>query len=119
MTFPDARIALCKCKEGRKEFGVRFEAYENEWKATWAFEIKKKGAEKREHYDETVLKGHIRIEEKYPGCPYCGSKAFVICSCGGLNCNNHEPGLFTCMWCGKTGELEAYDGGGFNSSGDR
>lgn len=41
MLYPEAKIALCKCKEGQRAFGVRFEEYENEWKATWAFVIKK------------------------------------------------------------------------------
>lgn len=43
MLYPEAKIALCKCKEGQRAFGVRFEEYENEWKATWAFVIKKDG----------------------------------------------------------------------------
>lgn len=46
MNYPKAKIALCMCKEGRRPFGVRFEEYENGWKATWAFPIKKTGAEK-------------------------------------------------------------------------
>ena len=90
MNFPEARIALCKCKEGRRAFGVRFEQYENEWKATWAFPIKKEGAEKRENYDQTKLTGQIRWGNDYPGCPYCGGRGFVICDCGGLNCNVHS-----------------------------
>lgn len=121
MKYPEARIALCKCKEGKNAFGVRFEACENEWKATWAFPIKKKGAAQREHYDETVLKGLIRKGSDYPGCPYCGSGSFVVCSdCGGLNCNtNSNDEVFTCEWCGKTGALVNYEGGGFNAGGDR
>ena len=31
MLYPEAKIALCKCKEGQRAFGVRFEEYENEW----------------------------------------------------------------------------------------
>lgn len=46
MNYPEAKIALCMCKEGRRPFGVRFEEYENGWKATWAFPIKKTGAVK-------------------------------------------------------------------------
>ena len=101
-------------------FGVRFEEYENQWKATWAFRIKKEGAEKRENYDKTQLKGLICWGDEYPGCPYCGSRAFVICDCGGLNCNIHSSEeMFTCGWCGKTGTLVDYEGDGFNAGGDR
>lgn len=120
MIFPEAKIALCKCKEGRRAFGVRFEEYENEWKATWAFPIKKEGTAERENYDKTQLKGQIRWGSDYPGCPYCGSRGFVICDCGGLNCNVHSnQEEFTCGWCGKTGTLVDYSGDGFNAGGDR
>ena len=118
--FPEARIAICKCREGRRNFGVRFEKYGNAWKATWAFPIKKEGSEKREHYDQAKLTGNIVWGEDYPGCPYCGGRGFVICSCGGLNCNmNAKLSKFTCGWCGLTGELTGYDGAGFNSGSDR
>lgn len=120
MNFPEAKIALCMCKEGRRPFGVRFEQYENDWMATWAFAIKKDGTAERENYDKTILKGKIRIESDYPGCPYCGSRRFVICSdCGGLNCNTNNDEMFTCEWCGESGLLVEYGGGGFNAGGDR
>ncbi len=121
MKFPEARIGLCYCKECKKIYGVRFEQYENEWKATWAFPIKKEESIKRENYDKTQLKGLIRWDEDYPGCPYCHSKGFVICdNCGGLNCNtNPNDKIFTCGWCGITGELTNYTGDGFNAGGDR
>lgn len=120
MNFPEAKIALCKCKEGHKIYGVRFERYENGWKATWAFPIKKQGTEKREKYDSTKLSGKIWIDGNYPGCPYCGGKSFIICSCGGLNCNIHgDDNFFKCEWCNITGELTEYTGSGFNSGSDR
>ena len=122
MNHPEVKIGLCKCKEGRKAFGVRFEQFENDWMATWAFPIKKEGAEKREHYDQTQLRGLIRWGHDYPGCPYCGGRGFIVCGdCGGLNCNmNLEQEEFTCEWCGETGTLVDYSGdGGFNASGDR
>ena len=120
MNYPEARIGLCMCKEGKRPFGVRFERYENDWKATWAFAIKKEGAEKREHYDKTKLMGLIKWGSDYPGCPYCGARGFVICSCGGLNCNMHsKSNRFTCGWCGTEGVLEDYKGDGFDAGGDR
>lgn len=54
----EARIALCKCKEGKNIYGVRFEKTENGWKYTWAFPVKEAAA-KREHYDETKIVGQI------------------------------------------------------------
>ena len=120
MKYPEARIAICKCAEGRKTYGVRFEEYENDWKATWAFPIKKAGAEKRENYENTKIEGNIRIDKDYPGCPYCKGIGFIVCDCGGLNCNTaSDSPIFTCGWCGMTGELTGYDGSGVNAGGDR
>ena len=66
----EARIALCKCQEGRKIYGVRFEKIAENWKYTWAFPIKESSA-KREGYDNTKIIGNIYPDTKYPGCPYC------------------------------------------------
>lgn len=119
MSYPEVRIGLCKCYE-EKLFGIRLEKTGKNWCATWAFPIKKKGAEKRENFEKTVIKGGIMLESEYPGCPYCGSKAFVICdSCGCLNCNNSSSSIFTCKWCGNSGELGGYSGDGFYAGYDR
>ncbi len=118
MTMPEATVALCKCKETHKTYGVRFEKIEpRHWKYTWAFPIKEAAA-KREGYNDTIIEGFIEPDEEYPGCPYCGAKYFVICSCGKLNCNTGNGTRFTCEWCGETGELTGYGGGGFRAGGD-
>ena len=116
----EARIALCKCKEGKRAYGVRFEKFGNGWKYTWAFPVREESA-KREGYDETKILGDISPDAAYPGCPFCRAKSFVICSCGKLNCNNvNTPNArFTCEWCGASGVLSSgYDGSGFGSGGD-
>lgn len=120
MTYPEAKIGLCQCHDN-KTFGIRLEKSGNNWKATWAFPIKKPGSEKRENYDKTQLNGLIEFDNEYPGCPYCGSKAFIICgTCGGLNCNSDiDSESFTCKWCGATGVLQDYTGDGFSAGGDR
>lgn len=114
----EARIALCKCKESKRAYGVRFEKVGNGWKYTWAFPVKEESA-RRERYDKTQIVGNISPDVNYPGCPFCKTKCFVICSCGKLNCNNGNSSIFTCDWCGATGKLsEGYDGSGFGSGGD-
>jgi hypothetical protein len=117
--FPEARIAMCKCRETKKAYGVRFERYRDGWKYTWAFPIKESVA-KREKYDETMLKGNLYQDEDYPGCPYCGTKGFVICGqCDGLMCNNFGSEPFKCEWCGSEGgTMVDYDGSGFKSGAD-
>ena len=116
---PEARIALCKCKESKKIYGVRFEREGTGWKYTWAFPVKEDTA-RREGYESTILTGDLQIDNNYNGCPYCGAKYFVVCSnCQKLNCNIGDPTRFKCEWCGATGELQDYDGAGIASGGDR
>ena len=115
----EATVAICKCKETHKMFGVRFEKVANaHWKYTWAFPMRKASAQ-REGYDATVIEGMIEPDEGYPGCPYCGIRYFVVCSCGKLNCNIYTGNSFKCEWCGAGGTLTAYDGAGISSGGDR
>lgn len=116
---PEARIALCKCKEAKKIYGVRMEKAAGGWISTWAFPISADSA-KREGYEETILTGSLGMSPDYNGCPYCGTKYFVVCgSCNKLNCNINTGNTFTCEWCGSTGTLTAYDGAGVKSGGDR
>ena len=120
MQMPEATVAVCKCKEAHKTYGVRFEKISHlNWKYTWAFPMKESTA-KREGYDATLIQGSIMPTDEYPGCPYCGVKYFVVCQCGKLNCNTGGVnGVFTCQWCGLTGELSSYGGEGVKSGGDR
>lgn len=114
----EAQVALAKCREGKKIYGVRFEKTSLGWKYNWAFKLSDNRV-KQENYANTQIKGNIYIDPEYPGCPYCGVKGFFICmSCGKLNCNNIKEKIVTCEWCGAKGELTTYEGGGFNSSGD-
>lgn len=117
--MPEATVALCKCGEAHKIYGVRFEKIrDGQWKYTWAFPMKESSA-KREGYDSTTIAGMIEPDKEYPGCPYCGSKYFMICSCGKLNCNLAIGNTFTCNWCGISGGVTSYNGEGFQGGGDR
>ena len=114
----EAKIALCKCKEAGRVYGVRMERDGEMWNSTWAFPVDMDQA-KREGYDTTVLKGMLDLTEDYNGCPYCGSKTFIVCeACKRLNCNIVTGETFTCGWCGNTGTLVEYDGAGVASGGD-
>lgn len=117
-TDREGQIGLCKCPKTHQLFGVRFERKNGTWFYNWAFKIREESASK-EHYDENVIKGEIDIEEEYPGCPYCGNKGFIVCSCGKLNCSNIEGNILTCEWCGQQGRLAgAYDGRGIKAGSD-
>lgn len=113
----EAQVALAKCNESRKIYGVRMEKSSLGWMYNWAFALSDKRA-KAENYEGTVIEGKIFPSSDYPGCPYCGTRFFVICtSCRRLNCNNTSSGkAFVCNWCGAKGELEEYRGTGISSS---
>ncbi len=116
---PEARIALCKCKETKKIYGVRMEKAQGGWNCTWAFPISEDSA-KREGYNATILKGNIGFTKEYKGCPYCGTIPFTVCgSCQRLNCKTVTGNYFTCEWCGSSGWLTDYDGAGVQTGGDR
>ena len=114
----EAAVVPCKCPKHHRLFGVRFEKMNDVWMYTWAFEMKE-SSEYRNGYNPNVIKGNIMPTNDYPGCPYCGSKGFVICQCGKLSCHPSKAGMFTCEWCGNTGMLTEYDGSGFTSYEDR
>lgn len=116
---PEARIAMCKCKEAKgMTYGVRFQRAGDGWKYTWAFKMKESSA-KREGYDNTQIMGNIYPDDSYPGCPYCSTKYFVVCgACQHLNCNIKTGETFTCDWCGNTGTLGGFGGDEIASGGD-
>lgn len=106
----EAVIVLCKCGKHHKTYGIRAEKRgRNSWVWTWAFPIKESSA-KREGYDKSSIKGTIVYADEYPGCPYCGSKSFTVCSCGHLSCTIVKDGIFTCEWCGIQGTIGDYNG---------
>ena len=114
----EAKIALCRCKEAKKVYGVRMEKAGEMWYSTWAFPVELSRA-KREEYDSTVLIGKLGMTKDYNGCPFCGTKTFIICeSCKKLNCNIVKDETFLCEWCGSVGTLVTYDGTGIASGGD-
>ena len=73
------------------------------YKFVWAFKIDKDKA-RREGYDDNKVTGSVELAPDYPGCPYCGSKQFYICSCGKIVCYHGEK-VVTCPACGQRGEL--------------
>ena len=113
----EAHVVLAKCSRTRKVYGVRMEKTAGGWTYDWAFSLNE-GRAKSENYSSSKIIGNIYPDPEYPGCPYCGAKSFVVCSCGKLNCYNSEMKVFTCEWCGSQGELVDYTGSGINSSGD-
>lgn len=97
-------IAVCKCSEKKKLYGIRFEKDNIYWRYTWAFPINENTA-KREKFDKTKITGSIVRGEEYPGCPFCGTQGFFLCSCGKLNCLKGQAMVVRCNWCGQSGIL--------------
>ena len=115
----EANVVLAKCSRSRKSYGIRIERRrDNIWYCTWAFPLSESGAS-NEGYGSTMISGRVEIDSEYPGCPYCGTKAWVSCgSCKKLSCWINGEHYFSCMWCGNSGEVTAADsfdlqGGGY------
>lgn len=115
----EASVVMAKCNKSHRPYGIRIERRtDNIWYETWAFKLSEK-AGSNEGYGNTMISGQIKIDDEYPGCPYCGAIGWVSCSsCGKLTCYSGEGNSFTCSWCGNSGKLrtaETFDlsGGGY------
>jgi hypothetical protein len=114
----EATVIMAKCQKSKQAFGIRAEKISRDWHFTWAFAIDEKAA-KREGYDSTTVKGSIVLDGEYPGCPHCKSTGFCQCAkCQKIGCYGGEK-IYTCPFCGNTGDVEyveSFDnikGGGF------
>ena len=105
--IPHVKIVLAKCHRNKESFGMRFEEKEpNTWVGDWAFKIKESAA-KRERYDNSKISGSIGFDYSFPGCPYCESKAFLVCSqCNNTSCRDEKQEMVTCPWCGARGKID-------------
>ena len=100
-----ATVLVVKCRETNEPFGIRVEKKEDgKWHETWAFKITAAAAS-REKYEDKIADGVFQLDQEFPGCPYCGSKRWFICSCGKITCWNGEHEL-ACAWCGKKGKIK-------------
>lgn len=103
----EATVVACKCRKSKKTYGIRVEKKENTWCMTWAFPISDKSAS-NEGYDKVEVKGNIRIEPEYPGCPYCKASGWISCGrCNKLTCWDNSERESVCEWCGNRGIVEA------------
>jgi hypothetical protein len=120
----NATVILAKCSKTKKLFGIRAEQRGNSWIRTWAFPIDEEKAKHEGFHKNKVNLGGA--DEGYPGCPFCRDTGFVKCGCekigcmGGMMKNGENSGksMYTCPWCGSTGEVQMKDvidvsGGGY------
>lgn len=105
----DAFAILAICGESKKSYGITVDRNGlNQYVFHWAFPI---DAEKAHHegYDEKSVHGSVTLDKNYPGCPYCGSRNFIVCSnCGTVMCY-HGQKKFTCLKCGCSGEVSSVE----------
>lgn len=95
----EAAVLLAMCNKKKAVYGIRTQKMnDGDWWRTWAFSIEERRG-KSEGYDITPVKGNLNETDDYPGCPYCGTHAFVQCgNCHKISCYNGENKL-TCLWC--------------------
>ena len=103
--LPEATIITLKCASTKKLFGMRTQKFGNQWTATWAFKLSDETA-KSEKYDIGHVNGSISLREDYPGCPYCGRRAFVQCgACSQLFDWDGISQKVECVGCGRSLDL--------------
>lgn len=121
-----AKVILGRCpyapSKSENLFGMRIQKMGSDWVRTWAFKIDSERAH-NEGYDKETTQGSFVPANEYPGCPYCGSDNFALCTCGKTFCFK-KPEFetktirLTCPWCGQVGMYNAAEtlqvqGGGF------
>ena len=121
MAMKEAKVILARCERNKKLFGMRIErpgAVKDFWVMNWAFRIDENSA-RNEGFDSERVVGNIDFTNDFPGCPYCGTKGFVVCgNCGRLCCYS-DSSYSTCAWCGSSGEVSGeYNGSGINGAGE-
>jgi transcription elongation factor Elf1 len=109
-----ANVILCKCPHSKGIFGIRIEQRNTDWVRTWAFKVDSDKA-KREGFDKTKITSSMPVDDKYPGCPYCGSMEIAQCGCGKLFCWHSKAEKETlqkravCPWCGQEGDYSTVE----------
>lgn len=102
----EAFAVMAVCENTKMPFGITVDRIGNrQYKFVWAFKIDREKAH-REGFDVHSVTGSVSLDSEYPGCPYCGSKQFYICSCGKIVCY-HGQQIATCPECGASGELSS------------
>ena len=96
----EATVILARCPDTGELYGMRTErTSDGDWWRNWAFPVSARQAN-AEGYDRTQIRGTLRCETGYPGCPYCGAAALVQCGkCGRLSCWTGRD-VRACPWCG-------------------
>jgi len=101
----EAFAVLAACEETKKSFGITIDPKGRDLKFVWAFKIDREKAHK-EKFDSHHVKGAIRLDDNFPGCPYCHSKNFYLCgNCGAVVCYHGQKSV-TCPLCGNVGEVQ-------------
>ena len=99
-----AFVVMACCQKAKKDFGITIDKKSPVLhRMIWAFKLDREKA-RREGYDSKTISGGLEADKNYPGCPYCGKKQIVFCSCGSIVCWDGES-LFHCPVCGVKGEV--------------
>lgn len=105
----NAIVIIAACGKSKRKFAIRSEQISNAWYFTWAFKINESRI-KSEGFDKSKISGLLYVANEYPGCPHCGATGFVRCgSCGKISCFGENDKLFTCPFCGISGETVQTD----------
>lgn len=77
-----ADVIVARCRRGHGGYGIRVEERDGgDWYATWAFTTDEERAARDGYGMDTRIGGILRIDDAFPGCPYCAAPSFSVCRC--------------------------------------
>lgn len=100
----ESKLLMCKCAKTKKDFVIRIDRRiaESDWEMAYAFPFHPTMKDDSSIVQKNEKLNIVRDADDWNGCPFCGEKSTLFCSCGGIFCNHTNSGRLTCPICGKT-----------------
>ena len=111
----ESKLLLCKCASTKKDFFTRLDRKkgENLWHFAYAFpfHISLSGDSCVAAKREVINTGEDA--EDWNGCPHCGNRCTIFCSCGTIFCAETIGTFVTCPGCNRS--YQTYSASTFNT----
>jgi hypothetical protein len=97
-------FVVVHCVRTRRPMTGRFDEQHNGWKLA-ELHLREGPDITQAGEDPERLQGNFDVASEFTGCPECGNRSFVRCDCGELCCWPGGAGHYTCVVCGKAGNV--------------
>jgi|GEM_PF-3999782 len=89
-------FGVFRCKKESKEFRVKIEEKSSGvWSLTQASTIE---SGIKAYHEKLDIEGSFEFDN-YDGCPHCGARGIILCTCGRIFCWNATTKKNKCPWC--------------------